>query len=777
MRIYHWLLVISLIGTILLPLNTGTVPVQASSAPSLFGYVWDDIAWSSDTWEDIKCSYGSSGCVAMYNVDQIETIDIGFVFPFFENSYDEVSISKNGFVAFGGLNHSYQDYFPLPLDNTPNNLIAPFWKKLLINGYPGYAGKVFYKMLTTSHPIYSSPRLIIQYNEVTGDATDDPGSLYTFQIILEADGDIYFNYLDMTGDLENAAVGIEDREGLDGLQFSYNSANLANEMSIEFTYPTDDPRYAVKAGPVQQGSILALMQSYFTLTIYNIGSTMDSFELSSTVNGAAWDVDFYDQSGINNLPGNATPLIAPGDSYWIYVRVKVPDPENNPPLVGEFAQVSITAASVSDPSRFVTVQAQTALAAPFALAFSDQPIGMNVQFFTEKWRFTRSIPPLNFGNSLAIDRVSSEIYLTAWQLGRDIEYSLVSFDPLIASTNPPLKFQANPVNTTSFYPTIQATPDGDYLGVLFLKSIYRPSDRRSQQNIFLAILDENGAPVLSNPVAVTNNTGWEKSGDLNISIFSDPFPNLGLAATPDDHFFVTWSEKKNVSGGNTTDIWYAIFNTSGSKTTANTLLTPASTHDGIHYKYPSASRLSDNRVILSYVKDDGGEKVAYRIFNTEGTEMHSEQVISNCSGEIEECSGGPGDSVELSNGNILLSWINGQNKRENVVFTVLDSNGNEVSTPTPLDTPANRTSSSLSITYDGNSHGILTWQDSLRNDYLFYALINGVDGSVLTPPMILRSAKKDGGGVYTNPAGQGNARLTEQLIIQYLFFPFVNREP
>ncbi len=781
-RLCRTILNLLTVGGLLLAAGLSSRPVKAEPPVSLFGYSWNDgVAY---TWEEIGCDYNpTGGCDPLRSRFNTRTIDIGFSFPFFENSYSQVTISPNGFIAFGYLGAPYPTYFPMPSDYTPNNLVAAFWQSLVLNSSTSTrAGKVFYKSLPAKNP----DRLIIQYNQVGIDGI--PGSSLTFQIILKSNGDIIINYNSLTGDLVHTSVGIEDGDGLDGLQYVYNSSGLSGNKAIRFIYPTATPRYAVKIGPVHQGSLLALMQSYFPLTIYNIGSTPDSFEMTGTVvDGSDWEITFFDQSGVSVLENNRTSLIPSGKSIPIYMKVKVPYDQQETVGIGEFSQIAVSATSITDPSRSATISAQAALPAPFAQSFIDSQAGMNVQFITPRWRYTRPIPPMQIGDKLSMTKVystldeKSAIYILAWQKDSDIEYSLMSFNPAVSTTNPPRKIHTDNGGGFEYayiYPAVSATPDGSYIGLSFIKQVRRQSDSRYQENVFILIMDSAGTPVTSNPIQITNNTGWHKSGDLNVPRYIfNPFP-LSITATDGNQFTITWYEKKEVSGGFTEDLWFAIYNSAGTKTFGNSQLTPASSPAGIHYKSPNTTHLVGNQILLSYIKDDNGEKMAYRILNSAGSTVRAERVIDTCVGGENECKGGPSDAVQLSNGNILLGWVNAADR---VVYTVLESDGDEISAPLSLDTPADRTSAKLSVTRDNSDHGILTWEDKLRNDFLFYALVDAVSGDTLTPAMILRSEKRtEGAGqanIFTSPGGMGCARLTEQLIIQYLFIPFIEHQP
>ncbi|MBN2565241.1 MAG: T9SS type A sorting domain-containing protein, partial [Candidatus Eisenbacteria bacterium] len=59
------------------------------------------------------------------------------------------------------------------------------------------------------------------------------GGEYTFQVILDGDGTITFQYLDMEGLLTGATIGIENTDGSIGLQVACNEPYVHNALAVE----------------------------------------------------------------------------------------------------------------------------------------------------------------------------------------------------------------------------------------------------------------------------------------------------------------------------------------------------------------------------------------------------------------------------------------------------------------------------------------------------------------------------------------------------------------
>lgn len=122
------------------------------------------------------------------------------------------------------------------------------------------------------------------------------------------------------------------------------------------------------------------------------------------------------------------------------------------------------------------------------------------------------------------------------------------------------------------------------------------------------------------------------------------------------------------------------------------------------------------------------------------------------------------DVVQLPDGRIFLAWeawgCFGDEWLPRIRFAILDSAYNRVAGPTCLGRAAAASSGDASVSVTaGGGYAVLTWMDSnyqsRRN--LYYALVAS-DGTVRTPPMIMRSAGMLSGNpcIVTSYAGCGN---------------------
>ncbi len=216
--------------------NTGTsegaftVEVQpapdapSSGGPDEFGYTWissEDAEGPEFEWIDVS---GTGTVLSLSDDDCSDAIDLGFTFPYYEESYSSVHIASNGYIGFTTTGMSSLGSPGIPNEAAPNDLIAGFWDDLNPTG--------------TSSVIYESQpeegRFIVQYNGIP--PYGSTGAFY-FQIVLYESGDFWINLLDMMEeDLNLCTLGNENADGSMGLEIRYSGegALLADSTSFQF---------------------------------------------------------------------------------------------------------------------------------------------------------------------------------------------------------------------------------------------------------------------------------------------------------------------------------------------------------------------------------------------------------------------------------------------------------------------------------------------------------------------------------------------------------------
>ncbi len=202
---------------------TGEPPVAGFGGPDAFGYSWidsDETGGPVYDWQDIS---GIGVVAGGGDDDNLGPFPVGFDFTFYGQTYSSIRICTNGWLSFTSTDDEYLNQ-SIPNAAEPNNMLAPFWDDL--NLEPG--GTIYY------YADAANDRFIVQWDAVQHWPS---GSPETFQIILNADGSIVYQYQTVTID-NSCTVGIETPSGTDGLQVIYNAggylhAGLAIRIAVD----------------------------------------------------------------------------------------------------------------------------------------------------------------------------------------------------------------------------------------------------------------------------------------------------------------------------------------------------------------------------------------------------------------------------------------------------------------------------------------------------------------------------------------------------------------
>jgi hypothetical protein len=193
-------------------------------------------------------------------------IPLGFNFPFFCNTYDEVYINANGFVTLGstslvppdgvpvGEGWDDTDNFPFPLEDSvynnqafyPYPMIAPFWSDIVTQYASGVPqseknGTIWWRLDAASSPM----RFIVTWEDVfhwkgNPSSPGDPNTTgNNVQLILYADGRIQFNYGSMGWSGNNVYLRRDATIGIYSADHSGGACDEGSLPSMEFS-PFDD---------------------------------------------------------------------------------------------------------------------------------------------------------------------------------------------------------------------------------------------------------------------------------------------------------------------------------------------------------------------------------------------------------------------------------------------------------------------------------------------------------------------------------------------------------
>ena len=154
-----------------------------------------------------------------------ESIQLGFDFPFYGETYNECIINPNGWIGFGDDNTEW-DNGSVPSTSAPRASIMGFWDDLNPsndNCTNSCSGDVYYHT--------NEDRMVVWFDNVSHWPNYFDNSVYSFQIVIYATGEININYGTMIGDVNSATVGIQNAAGNSGLQMAYNSSYIHEDLT------------------------------------------------------------------------------------------------------------------------------------------------------------------------------------------------------------------------------------------------------------------------------------------------------------------------------------------------------------------------------------------------------------------------------------------------------------------------------------------------------------------------------------------------------------------
>jgi len=732
--------------------NTAVVEVAASfpGGPDNFGYTWDDAV--PFNWIDATTGIyiGLTG-----NNQFTGTIEIGFPFRFYENTYTQLYASTNGLVTFGQGASQYSNQ-SIPNLTPPNNFIAPFWDDLAV-GSPYNSGKVYYKQGGPALNRY----FVIEWYNVTACCASGATDYKTFEVILYESGDIVMQYLSLSGNLQSATVGTEDDLGVTGLQYLYNAPGLGNSKAVRFYRPTPSAR--VRVDPSYQSSFTQAGKTVpFQIAIRNTGELgVDTYDLTTS---STWPTSLYAADGVVPLTDTDsdgvvdTGSVIPGDTLTITVKIQTPSTAN----VGNNNIATITVCSSLDTSKGKTGTLQAAVPAPFAQVFLDSTDGAMSMYLVQPsaQALKKATVDGYSGEYMAVVETPGHNFVYAWNkyrcldsscniYVREVEYTLLNrYGEIVRAVSKLTDHSGATMRTQDYRPAVAVTPDGR-VGMLWYRYLYNSSTSQLNYNIYLAILDVSGNLVYG-PLNLTNNTVWGKSGDLNVPSFSSP----RIAATTDNRFVLAWRRSNQESAGWVDDIYYAVRDSNGGEVQGLTKFTNDTPGGSEAYYAPNLATLSGNRALLTWQRDSDDD-IYYAVLDSSGNTV---KAATNLAGDGTSQWDSWPDAVQLSDGKTVVAWTSGSYPNYRTRFAVLDVSYNRIAGPTMLANPAALLGDSyVSLAADAADHAILTWMDydsSYRRN-LYYALVDG-NGSVLTPPMIYRTSQAASPRIWSSFDGYGN---------------------
>ncbi len=212
--------------------RAGFVVDKNAGGPDAHGYIWidsDEPGGPQFDWIDVSAT-GTDIVDDLSDDNFGGPYPIGFSFPFYDSNYTQLYVGSNGIIGFGSDAMSSRFKASIPTSTTPNNILAWLWDDLNPNDLDNPNAHVYVDS--------DGERCVIQFVDYP-EYQANAGDVVTAEVVLESDGTITFQYLDIAPgfDVQSCAVGMENADGADGLEVAFLSPYLKDSLAVQFVAP------------------------------------------------------------------------------------------------------------------------------------------------------------------------------------------------------------------------------------------------------------------------------------------------------------------------------------------------------------------------------------------------------------------------------------------------------------------------------------------------------------------------------------------------------------
>jgi hypothetical protein len=499
--------------------------------------------------------------------------------------------------------------------------------------------------------------------------------------------------------------------------------------------------------PIYQGKFTVNGEAFFSLSIKNIGSQTDQFNIALPSN--PWTFDVYDSyhNRLLDTDGDGNPNTSDiGAGFSADISIKTVAPTGSD--IGAYTMEDVTVTSRNDGSQTQIVKLQAAVPTAFGQAVKSSETGVDLFLIWPNSQRKITLSKLFTGSSLAAATLLDNGYMYVWERTdltgsyQNLEFSLVSRAGMVIQGETDLTNNQGDSTQTVYdrAPSLTVNSKNGLVGIVWKREIFKGDPVQLLSNIYLMIF--NPATQQKQILSITkNNDDWWVSGS------SIPRYDRPIIKSIGDQFFITWEER---SLDNVTNIILAAYSSDGIESLPSKPITDSLT-DQVRYEEPGIAVLNGDRILITYTKynnvnDINDSNPSYQVIDMNGDNID----LGGAKSKSIPVPGKLVTAAELGNRDILMAWTQMVNDSsfhgKQIRFILLDDMSYQPinANPTPLPTLDGRESDLVSASIDGKGYGILTWLDYSHKQQLYYALINQ-DGTYRTPVMAFNKGGENPG--------------------------------
>lgn len=634
--------------------STVTEAAAGPVGPDQFGYLATSapLQWVDATGgTDVFAAYEESGYVSQ---SVTETVALPFDFPFYQIRYSAVVLHAAGYVTFSPGN-TLPDLIDRPLAGLPNTVAAVYQGDFSLARFDSSTkGRVF----TLVHGEAPNRSLVIEWHRMSD---FDRNAELTFQMVLEEDGDIVFNYQTMypAGTGPCAGIGIQNSPAWDGLNLNRACTDVASNSAFRITRPPEGAHLLIYAPTAARHAPLG-GEAVFEFTVQNTGDQQDHFNFSAAT---AVPLRFVDANGkpLADTNGDGKP-----DTGLLYITQRaIVGAVVRMPLLGNSGtqiDAAVAVTSARDPAVQRVLPFRALVPPRFVQRFGVQSGSTPAHLqLAAVQPIAGAQPVIELGDLPADAAIATRPgagYVAVWSGGRVGDALFYSFLAGDGAVQGGLQVLQPPSSSNEFYesPVVAVAPDGR-VGVAWIGVDQRIGGFEElswyHAAIYFAVIDADGT-ILAPPVAL--------AGPGSDDYYHDP----GIAATADNRFAVVWHWAR--SGSYSENVQLALLSTQGASVHAVQDLDFRSMR-------PVVTGLENGNLVVAY-DDDSAQ---FAVFNSAGEQVRAPAVLTP-PGPVAAAAG-------IGGNGLLLVWSEYEYtvQRPRLYYTVLDATTFAVRTPpTPL---------------------------------------------------------------------------------------------
>lgn len=696
-------------------------------------------------------------------------------FRFYDGEYTTLYISINGVIRFANETSNDNHNYPIPTGDlspaAPTNFIAAIWGDLDANNPlespsdyhdapPWKDTRVYVQYLDEYSPFVGSVNaFVITWENLYRRGAAPEEGVFTFQVVLKDNGDIYVNIKEVPNPLGNLTIGIEDDSGDDGLLSYYNGAPAGSLAMKSFAFKRPSPDYRMRVSPKLQGQLMAQGKTTFPIQVKNITEVEGTIESTDIYNFTAdapggWMVRFLDENmqALGDYDGDLNPdtnLVSVGEERTVYAQVTAPS--GAPP--GTSAEITVRVRSFQSGYER-QVQIQAAVPTAFAHAYSDGTgtyLGLTWQLNQARTRLAGFS-----GDELAVDNLSHGFVYTWSELDPLFGDFFIHFSFLNA-----LGFQTQEgviphgQGETDNSPALAADPSSDSVALVWVRAA------GAESQVWYAILDPNDPDgIAAGPTRLVGGSGKFYR-----------YPAAAVQRNASGRFSLAWVVKE----AGVSQIQVCVVERTSGVQGCNLAALPAATSEEIYgLSFEGLAGSSGDTLLFYADTSEGSPKLRYirlaGTTRTAGPTLISDQV------SLDQITV---SSALVKNNHLMVAWLNPNVNTpsyplQGVSYKVLNGSTLAQSAVYSLYAPNLTNADYISLSADKDGNAVLLWTDTDTYRYLYYALVdpgNPAAPLTLTNAMLIQ-ALPSGSTISLSGNGQGLAAYSGRYDS---FLPFLRK--